>query len=57
MFYGIGRVQDESGKETLVLGANFFDLSNINSNDTYHATVVYAKHSRQVVKLEIKDRK
>lgn len=56
MFYGIGRVQDKSGKETLVLGANFFDLSNINSNDKYHATVVYAKHSRQVVKLEIKDR-
>lgn len=56
MFYGVGRVKDESGKETMVLGANFFDLSSVNSYDKYNATVVYAKHSRQVVKLIIKDK-
>lgn len=56
MFYGVGRVKDESGKETMVLGVNFFDLSNVNSYDKYNATVVYAKHSRQVVKLIIKDK-
>lgn len=55
MFYGVGRVKDESGKETIVLGVNFFDLTNVNSYDKYNATVVYAKHSRQVVELEIKD--
>lgn len=56
MFYGVGRVKDDSGKETMVLGVNFFDLSNVNSYDKYNATVVYAKHSRQVVKLIIKDK-
>lgn len=55
MLYGVGRVKDEFGKETMVLGVNFFDLTNINSYNQYNATVVYAEHSRQVVELIIKD--
>lgn len=55
MLYGVGRVRDEFGKETMVLGVNFFDLTNINSYNQYNATVVYAEHSRQVVELIIKD--
>ena len=55
MLYGVGRVKDEFGKETMVLGVNFFDLTNINSYNHYNATVVYAEHSRQVVELIIKD--
>ena len=55
MLYGVGRVKDEFGKETIVLGVNFFDLTNINSYNQYNATVVYAEHSRQVVELIIKD--
>lgn len=52
MFYGMGSIIDENNKDNLVLGVNFFDLSNYDSNNTYKGTIVYAQHSRQLISYQ-----
>ncbi len=50
-FFGVGQAIDEFGEVHTIVGTNLCDIPDKSLGKKYFGTVVYAKHSRQIVAI------